>query len=302
MLPGRLADDSGVIGLVWYRAPGFLANRLTAGQILLVHGKVESGAGNERRIAHPEFEVLEAEDAADLAKIVPVYLRPAGVSLTLMRKWANQAVAGYAGHLPSCLPRSTMERLRLFDLPSALRDLHGPAPEADVAALNDFSSPAHRTIIFDELFYLQLGLGLRKNNNRARDGIALPRQRTERLARMNRLLPFRLTGAQKRVLGEIFADMESAAVMQRLIQGDVGAGKTMVAWYASLRVIDNGYQAVWMAPTELLAEQHFRNLKPYADGLNVRAALVTGSLPAKERKRRWACHQRRGQLVWEPTR
>ncbi len=317
MLTGRLADDSGVIELVWYRAPGFLANRLTAGQILLVHGKVESGAGGGRRIAHPEFEVLEAEDAADpsarapalaagsrsgfhptgepegatglpvglhLEKIVPVYLRPAGVSLTLMRKWATQAVADYAAHLPNCLPRSTKERLQLLDLPSALRDLHGPAPEAEVAALNDFSSPAHRTIIFDELFYLQLGLGLRKKNNRARAGVALPRQRTERLARMNRLLPFRLTGAQKRVLDEIFADMESATVMQRLIQGDVGAGKTMVAWYASLRVIDNGYQAVWMAPTELLAEQHFRSLKPFADGLNVRAALVTGSLPAKERK------------------
>ncbi|MDP2602156.1 MAG: ATP-dependent DNA helicase RecG [Deltaproteobacteria bacterium] len=317
MLTGRLADDSGVIGLVWYRAPGFLANRLTAGQILLVHGKVESGASNERRITHPEFEVLEVEDAVDpsarapalaagsrsrispaglpegamdlrvglhLPKIVPVYLRPAGVSLTLMRKWATQAVADYAAHLPNFLPRSTKERLQLLDLPSALRDLHGPAPEAEVAALNDFSSPAHRTIIFDELFYLQLGLGLRKKNNRARAGVALPRQRTERLARMNHLLPFRLTGAQKRVLDEIFADMESATVMQRLIQGDVGAGKTMVAWYASLRVIDNGYQAVWMAPTELLAEQHFRSLKPYADGLNVRAALVTGSLPAKERK------------------
>ena len=317
MLTGRLVDDSGVMGLVWYRAPGFLANRLTAGQTLLVHGKVESGTGSERRIAHPEFEVLEAEDTVDpsarapalaagsssgfrptgvpegttglpvalhLTGIVPVYLRPSGLSLTLMRKWANHAVVDYAVHLPNCLPRSTMEGLKLLDLPSALRHLHGPAPEADVAALNDFSSPAHRTIIFDELFYLQLGLGLRKKNNRARAGIALPRQRTERLARMNRLLPFRLTGAQKRVLDEIFADMESAAVMQRLIQGDVGAGKTMVAWYASLRVIDNGYQAVWMAPTELLAEQHFRSLKPYADALNVRAALVTGSLPAKERK------------------
>jgi ATP-dependent DNA helicase RecG len=125
---------------------------------------------------------------------------------------------------------------------------------------------------------------LRKRQNRASPGIALARERTERLTRMNHLLPFRLTGAQKRVLGEIFADMESAAVMQRLIQGDVGAGKTMVAWYASLRVIDNGYQAVWMAPTELLAEQHFRNLKPYMDALNIRAALVTGSLPAKERR------------------
>src|SRR3972149_298026 len=241
MLTARLADDSGVIGLVWYRAPGFLANRLTAGQILLVHGKVESGAGRERRIAHPEVEVLEAEDTVDpsarapalavgsrsgfrptglpegamdlpvglhLPKIVPVYLRPAGVSLTLMRKWANQAVAGYAGHLPSCLPRSTMGRLKLFDLPSALRDLHGPAPEADVAALNDFSSPAHPPIIIDALFYLQFGLGFGKKKTRACAGVALPRQRTERLAHMNRLLPFRLTGAQKRVLDEIFADTE----------------------------------------------------------------------------------------------
>ena len=317
IMVGRLADDSGVIGLLWYRAPGFLANRLAAGQLLMVHGKVEAGAGGGRRIVHPEFEVLAAEDAVDpsapapalaagsrsgfrptglpegaiglpvglhLEKIVPVYLRPTGVSLTLMCKWANQAVAGYAGLLPNCLPRNTMERLHLVDLPSALRNLHGPAPEANVAALNDFSSPAHRAIIFDELFYLQLGLGLRKQNSRASPGIALPRQRTERLARMNRLLPFRLTGAQKRVLDEIFADMESAAVMQRLIQGDVGAGKTMVAWYASLRVIDNGYQAVWMAPTELLAEQHFRNLKPFADALNVGAVLITGSLPVKERK------------------
>ena len=96
IMVGRLADDSGVIGLLWYRAPAFLANRLAVGQNLLVHGKIESGAGGERRITHPEFEVLEAEDPVDLAKIVPVYLRPAGVSLTLMRKGANQAVAGYA--------------------------------------------------------------------------------------------------------------------------------------------------------------------------------------------------------------
>jgi len=284
LLTGRLADDSGAIGLIWYRAPAFLANRLAAGQTLLVHGKVEAGVGGERRMAHPEFEVLEAEDASDRAKILPVYLRPAGVSLTFMRQWAGRAVADYAGRLPRCLPASVTERLRLLDLASALKDLHGPAAEADVAALNDFSTPAHRTLIFDELFYLQLGLAWRKQKQRAGAGIALARRRTERLARMNGLLPFRLTGAQKRVLDEIFADMESSGVMQRLIQGDVGAGKTMVAWYASLRVIDNGFQAVWMAPTELLAEQHFRNLKPYADALDMQAVLITGSSAVKERR------------------
>jgi ATP-dependent DNA helicase RecG len=284
-LSGQLSDDSGVIELIWYRAPGFLANSLAAGQTLLVHGKVETGADGRRRIAHPEFDVLDAaEDGAALQEVLPVYLRPAGVALSLMRKWTGEAVVGYAGNLPSRLPKTAIERLGLLDLGRALNRLHQPDRDADVKALNEFATPAHRSIIFDELFYLQLGLGLRKQKQRGSAGIVLPRERTARMARMNQLLPFRLTGAQKRVLDEIFADMESAAVMQRLIQGDVGAGKTMVAWYSSLRAIDNGYQAVWMAPTELLAEQHFRSLKPYADALDVRSVLLIGSLPAKERK------------------
>ncbi len=285
MLSGQLSDDSGVIELIWYRAPGFLANSLAAGQTLLVHGKVETGADQRRRIAHPEFDVLDAaEDGTALQEVLPVYLRPAGVALSLMRKWTGEAVVGYAGNLASRLPKTTIERLGLLDLGHSLNRLHQPDRDADVKALNEFTTPAHRSIIFDELFYLQLGLGLRKQKQRGSAGIVLPRERTARMARMNQLLPFRLTGAQKRVLDEIFADMESAAVMQRLIQGDVGAGKTMVAWYSSLRAIDNGYQAVWMAPTELLAEQHFRSLKPYADALDVRSVLLMGSLPVKERK------------------
>jgi len=285
LLSGQLSDDSGVMELIWYRGPAFLANSLAAGQMLLVHGKVEAGMGGQRRIAHPEFDVLGApEDSAGLQEVLPMYFRPAGVALSLMRKWTGQAVDGYSGHLVSSLPKAAMERLGLLDLGHSLKRLHQPDRDADIEALNEFATPAHRSIIFDELFYLQLGLGLRKQKQRGSAGILLPRERSARMARMNQLLPFQLTGAQKRVLNEIFADMGSAAVMQRLIQGDVGAGKTMVAWYGSLRAIDNGFQAVWMAPTELLAEQHFRTLKPYADALDARAVLITGSLPVSERK------------------
>src|SRR5262249_48250915 len=152
-----------------------------------------------------------------------------------------------------------------------------PTPTTDLATLNSFSSPAHRSVVFDELFYLQLGLGLRKQKRRREEGVAFGALRQRLSVRMRKLLPFKLTTAQERVLREIDQNMTSTQAMQRLVQGDVGSGKTMVAWFASLRVIENGYQAVWMAPTELLAEQHFRNVNHYANALGIKSALLTGS-------------------------
>jgi ATP-dependent DNA helicase RecG len=153
-----------------------------------------------------------------------------------------------------------------------------------VRAFNDFSSVAHRTIIFDELFYLQLGLGLRRKARNQSTAIHLVGNRGALSARMSELLPFKLTGAQHRVLHEIEMDMESNQPMQRLVQGDVGSGKTMVAWLASLRSIEQGYQTLWMAPTEILAEQHYRNLQKFAGGLGVSSALLTAATPAKDKK------------------
>ena len=124
-------------------------------------------------------------------------------------------------------------------------------------ALNEVSSPAHRTIIFDELFYLQLGLARRKSARRHERGIGFGTRAAGLLARMKKILPFELTGAQRRVFGEIEQDMAGEQPMQRLVQGDVGSGKTMVAWLASLQAIDNGYQALWMAPTEILGRAAF---------------------------------------------
>jgi ATP-dependent DNA helicase RecG len=284
LLIASLADDSGALGLLWYRAPAYLSNSLTPGQRLLVHGKVEAEPGGQKRIVHPEFDILEGDEAEPLPQIVPVYVHPAGLSLSLLRRSVIQALSQYADYLADCLPAVTKQRQGLLVLRDALVQLHQPSSTADVAKLNGFFSTAHRSVVFDELFYLQLGLGLRKRGRSREEGISLIPSRQGLAARMRALLPFKLTGAQERVLREIDENMSSAQAMQRLIQGDVGAGKTILAWLASLRVVENGYQAAWMAPTELLAEQHFRNVSRYADALGVKAALLTGSLASKDRK------------------
>jgi ATP-dependent DNA helicase RecG len=284
MLSASLADQSGTLGLFWYRAPAFLVERLQEAPRLLVHGKVEADSRGGKRIVHPEFDVLDEEEGGEIERILPVYLHPAGLSLSLLRKWIDLAWTEYQRYLPSRLPAATATRQGLMAPAAALAQLHRPPATSDTAALNGYATAAHRSIIFEELFFLQLGLALRKQRRIATPAVKLAAPRGELVARMRALLPFKLTAAQERVLREIQQDMDSCAAMQRLIQGDVGAGKTMVAWFASLRVIDGGYQAVWMAPTELLAEQHFRSIAGHAESLNIKAALLTGSQSAGERK------------------
>jgi ATP-dependent DNA helicase RecG len=284
ILLATLQDDTGSIDLVWYRAPAFLANGLTRGQVLLVHGKVERSMGARLRLVHPDFEIIDNNEDPQLERILPVYLRSAGLSLSFMRKYAAQALADYGGYIPGGIPEAIVARHGLMGIAEALGNLHEPPLDADVRAFNDSSSVAHRTIIFDELFYLQLGLSLRRKARSRSSGIRLGVTRGALSARMRELLPFKLTGAQQRVLHEIEIDMASDQPMQRLVQGDVGSGKTMVAWLASLRSIEQGHQALWMAPTEILAEQHYRNLQKFAGGLGISSALLSAATPAKEKK------------------
>jgi ATP-dependent DNA helicase RecG len=283
ILTGTLADETGQLGLVWYRVPPFMAQGLQKGLRLLIHGKVEMGIGGQKRIVHPEFEAIDPEEQEDNERILPVYLRPGGITLRSMRKWIVQAMEHYAGFLPGFLPAALVEKRNLLGLARALHDVHLPEKSCDLAALNRFTSAAHRAIIFDEFFYLQLGLALRRKQRVALDGIAFGREKKSLTRKMWALLPYALTRAQEKVLQEISLDMAAPRPMQRLLQGDVGSGKTIVGWFAALRAIENGFQALWMAPTELLAEQHYRNLKDFAATLGVEAALLTGSLAAKER-------------------
>jgi ATP-dependent DNA helicase RecG len=284
MLSATLQDDTAAIELVWYRAPTYLVSSLSEGQMLLVHGKVEHGAGARKKIIHPEFVALESGEESRLERILPVYIRPGGLPLSLLRKWISEALAQYGACLPGRLPKETIGRQKLLPLREALHELHEPSLNADIGVLNGCSSAAHRSVIFDEIFYLQLALGLRKQSRQQRAGISFASNAGDLSARMRAMLPFKLTGAQERVLAEIFKDLQSGCPMQRLVQGDVGSGKTMVAWLASLWVMDHGRQALWLAPTELLAEQHYRNLIGFAAALEIPCALLTASVPVREKK------------------
>ena len=279
-----LQDDTGSIDLVWYRAPKFLIAGLTKDQTLLVHGKLEPSMHGRLRLVHPDFEVIETGDDPQLQRILPVYVHPAGLSLSRLRSWVAQALKEHGRYLTNGLPEEIVKRRGLIRPSDALVHLHEPPLDADLGALNDSSSMAHRTIIFDELFYLQLGLGLRKRSRSKSAAIRFGAPTVRLRERMGEMLRFKLTGAQRRVLGEIDNDMAGEHPMQRLVQGDVGSGKTMVAWFASLRAIEHGRQALWMAPTEILAEQHYRNLKQFADELGIPSALLTAATPTKEKK------------------
>jgi ATP-dependent DNA helicase RecG len=284
ILTGTLADETGTLGLVWYRVRPYIAKSLVKGQELLIHGKVERGMGAQKRMVHPEFESMESGNEEERERILPIYLKPGGIPLSSIRRWVAQALDEYCGFLPSFLPDIIARREGTTDLARAMAEVHRPEKIADIVSLNEFASRAHRSIIFDEFFYLQLGLGLRRKYRTTLKGISFTGDERSLTQKMSALLPFSLTGAQERVLGEIHHDMESPRPMQRLVQGDVGSGKTIVAWLAALRAIENGFQAVWMAPTELLAEQHYRNLKGFAEKLAVPIALLTGSLSSGEKR------------------
>jgi ATP-dependent DNA helicase RecG len=281
ILEGVLRDETGLIGLTWYHHMAYFRHRYRVGQRLLVHGRVERFAGSAPRIVHPEVEPATEEGGQG---ILPVYNKPATMSVAAMRKLVQQAVADFAHLMPSAVPPEVARRARALDLPAALRAVHLPPPDADVDELNRSATVAHRSLVFDELFFLQLGLVLRRRAAQQESGTAFSR-RGDLGARLRRLLPFPLTRAQERVIAEVRRDMEKPYAMQRLVQGDVGSGKTVVALFAALVAIENGYQAAFMAPTELLAEQHFNTVRQWSEPLGVRALLLTGECRRSERAR-----------------
>ena len=209
MLLALLQDETGSIDLVWYRAPKFLIDGLAKNQTLLVHGKPEAGLHGRLRLVHPDFEIIDPDVDAQPQRILPVYVHPAGLSLSRLRAWVGQALQRYGHHLPASLPQEIIQRQGILSPCAALAYLHEPPLDAPLETLNQASSTAHRTIIFDELFYLQLGLGLRKTSRAKSAAPPLAKARGALRQRMGELLPFDLTGAQQRVLGEIDKDLAS---------------------------------------------------------------------------------------------
>src|SRR5262245_50344798 len=286
ILEAVLRDADGLLVLVWFHQIPYFRRRLREGQRLLVHGQVAPPlGGGGRRMIHPEIEELRDGDEPGAApRIVPVYEKPTEMHPGAMRRLVQAAVEEFAGRVPSALPAAVAARERVIDLPRALRHVHTPAPEADVRELGAATSLAHRSLVFDELFFLQLGLALRRSAAGQEAGTAFPAS-SQLVPALRTRLPFRPTGAQERAFAEIAADLAAPHPMRRLLQGDVGSGKTLVALLAALTVIEAGRQVALMAPTELLAEQHFETVRPLAEPLGVTPVLLTGAVKGTARRR-----------------
>ena len=275
-------DERGAVELIWYHQLRYFGSRLKDGSRWLVHGRVERGYDLLHRIVHPELEEAD-EDPSSGVRIVPVYEKPTPMPASVMRRIVHAAVRKHAADIPDVLPPEIRARLRLEPLGRAFRRVHDPPPEEDPATLASGRSRWHRAIVFDEFFFVQLGLLLRKAAVASSCGIPFPAGGALR-RRLLEQIPFALTGAQQRVLAEIEGDMGLPRPMHRLLQGDVGSGKTVIGVAAALGAIEAGYQAVLMAPTELLAEQHWQTVQRVASGLGVHLWTLTGETPAAERR------------------
>ncbi len=282
ILEGVVRDDSGLIALTWFQGVAYFSKRYQIGQRGLFHGKVEGQGGATLRIVHPEIEI--DADAGIGQGVLPVYTKPTQMSVAIMRKLVHGGLESFERRVPCVLPPEVVRRGHVVDLRQAFRSLHAPEVGADVEALNSARSVAHRSIVFDELFFLQLGMALRRQGIAREAGRALIEHHNLTDAFRARL-PFRFTQAQERVTREIVADLGRDQPMHRLVQGDVGSGKTVVALYAALVAIENDAQAALMAPTELLAEQHFATVSQLAEPLGIRTALLTGQLTRAEKKK-----------------
>jgi ATP-dependent DNA helicase RecG len=299
---GRLA-----MKCMWFNGT-YLNGKFHAGQTIAVFGKVEpSRSSSNFKMIQPQFEILpDATDDAEtqmleVGRITPVYESLGGVRLTSrwQRKTIFNLLEAMRGAVPECLPRELLSRLSLPDRETALREVHFPPEGAPFVQLMDSSTAAHRRLIFEELFFLELGLELKRRRMRKREGIGFVTNDKVREA-LREVLPFHPTKAQKRALGEIVADMRQPSPMRRLLQGDVGSGKTIVALQAMLVAMENGYQAALMAPTEILATQHFLAMRKLLEksSRKPRIVLLTGSLDeARKRDTRAQINRGDAQLV-----
>ena len=285
---GRLA-----LKCIWFNG-SYLNGKFHAGQTVAVYGKVEpSRSTSNFKMIQPQFEILpDASDDAEtrlleVGRITPVYESLGGARLASrwQRKTIFHLLEGVRGAVPECLPREMLARLDLPDRETALREVHFPPEGTNFAQLQASATAAHRRLIFEELFFLELGLELKRRRMRERAGISFATTDKVREA-IREVLPFHPTAAQKRALGEIVADMRTPSPMRRLLQGDVGSGKTIVALQAMLVAMENGYQAALMAPTEILATQHFLAARKLLEksSRSYRIVLLTGSLD-EDRKR-----------------
>ena len=277
-----VTDETGFLKCKWFNQP-FLKRYFKEGQKVVLSGVVKGNslAGFGPEMENPDFELLGGDDSLiHTSRIVPVYKTTEGLTPKQMRTLIFNTVSTYSSSLSEYIPEDILNRNGLKPLQWAVREAHFPEEFTDISSLNCSDSPAHRRLSFDEFFLLQLGLAMMKKKESAEKGIAF----TDNRLLVNRLLKnlsFKLTSAQERVVGEIIYDMLRPIPMNRLVHGDVGCGKTVVALVSMLIAVENGYQACLMAPTELLAEQHFINIHGMVEMLGLKVVLMTSGVKEK---------------------
>ena len=264
-------DESGSLGVTWFNQP-YAAAQLRVGQEYLFYGRVQ-GFGRGRQMVSPQAEKV-AESDPHPGRIVPVYPLTAGLTQRDMARVTEAALDAVPGDCPDPLPELLRVKYRLPDAADALSAIHRPKNRGEV-------DEARRRMVFEELFLLCCGLQQLKERRRADSGIRFD---SSRLDEFFAALPFSPTGAQRRAIGEIAADCASGRPMNRLVQGDVGSGKTVVAAALCALAAQNGWQAAFMAPTEILAAQHAETLTPMLDKLGLRCTLLTGSMTAAQKR------------------
>jgi ATP-dependent DNA helicase RecG len=258
---------------------GSQAVQMAEGKRLRIRGEMRHGFfGSE--MVHPVVKTVQEGDVLPQA-LTPVYPAGEGLSQTLLRKAIASALTRF--DFSDTLPDALCDKLQLIPFESAIRLLHNPPADCDEYALMERTHPAWTRVKFDELLAQQLSMKRAQVARRQQGAPSLSNQGSLCRA-FNAALPFALTGAQQRVLNEIRSDIAASFPMQRLLQGDVGSGKTIVAALAAVQAIDNGYQAVLMAPTEILAEQHFRKIAALIEPLGVQVVWLTGSLKKREKE------------------
>ncbi len=268
-------DGTGVLFCQWF-GQSYLLRQFRSGVKVLLSGRIQRHAGR-KQLVHPDFELLGGEESRlHTGRLVPVYPLTSGIGQHWLRRLIHETLPAVLPTADETLPPDLRRRRGLCDLDAALAGVHFPADADELAR-------ARARLVYEEIFFIQLAMGLRRRDRDALAGRRLdaPGDLTTRLVDG---LPFALTGAQRSVLAEMLRDMRSGRVMHRLLQGDVGCGKTLVALIAALFVIEQGHQALLMAPTEVLARQHGDTIGGLCDSLGVAVATLTGGTPARERR------------------
>src|SRR2546426_2016352 len=298
---------------IWFNA-SYLRDRFKPGQMVALYGKVEEDPyGGELQLVQPQFEILgdstddgssdgaeqKAEASLEVGRIDPIYESAGQGRLTSrwFRRIIHAALENLSPELPDAIPAVVRRHLSLISPRDAIWKVHWPEAGESFEDLQTSRTAAHIRLIFEELFFIELGLELKRREQKAQTGVAFQLGDQVRQA-IKRILPFHPTGAQKRALKEIAVDMGTPSPMRRLLQGDVGSGKTLVAFEAAIIAIENGYQVALMAPTEILAQQHYFSARRILEPSGYRIVLLTGSLE-DDRKREVRRHIAQGnaQLV-----